>query len=205
MAGKQQVRLYLASQSPRRAELLQQVGIGFERLSIDVAETLRENELPTDYVSRLAVSKAKAGWQQVVDQGLPILPVLGSDTSVVLANEIMGKPRDRHHGLDMLRRLSGNTHQVMSAVCLCMDDLQHVAINTTQVRFRKITEQELADYWQTGEPVDKAGGYGIQGKGAIFVDAINGSYSSVVGLPLAETWQLLLAIEQAGKQIVDNV
>lgn len=190
-------RLYLASQSPRRAQLLRQIGVNFELISIDVDETLIDDEKEADYVERLARSKAAAGWNSLLLlQSEKILPVLGADTAVVIDGQIMGKPIDREHGAAMLRQLSATTHQVVTGICLRYRDLQHTAVIVTDVKFRKITEQEIFDYWESGEPQGKAGGYAIQGLGAIFVESINGSYSSVVGLPLAETYQLLEQIEQ---------
>ncbi|MEE8057177.1 MAG: Maf family protein [Pseudomonadales bacterium] len=188
--------LYLASQSPRRAELLQQIGLEFELLAVDVDETPFANESAPDYVQRLAIAKAQAGWRQLEERGLQALPVLGADTSVVLGEQIMGKPRDRAHGLAMLKSLSDRTHQVMSAVCLCYQRQQLLALNITEVTFRPITEIESLDYWDSGEPLGKAGAYAIQGRAAIFIKRIKGSYSSVVGLPLLETSQLLTQIQR---------
>ena len=193
-------RLYLASQSPRRAQLLQQIGVEFQVLSVAVDETPLVvdgvTEPARDYVQRLACAKARAGWQLRQERDLPVLPVLGADTSVVLGQQILGKPRDRAHGLAMLESLSGRSHQVMSAVCLCYESRQLLALNVTEVTFRSISEQERLDYWQCGEPLDKAGAYAIQGRAAVFVERINGSYSSVVGLPLLETSALLAQIEK---------
>ncbi len=188
-------RLYLASQSPRRAQLLQQIAIDFEPLSVSVDETPIAAEVAADYVQRLAAAKAQAGWQYVTEQALPVLPVLGADTCVVLGQQIMGKPTDQAHGLAMLKALSGRTHQVMSAVCLCNEQNALVALNTTEVSFRQISEQELTAYWHSGEPLGKAGAYAIQGRAAVFVEHIKGSYSSVVGLPLLETSRLLSQLE----------
>lgn len=203
MSAKQ-IRLYLASQSPRRAQLLQQIAVEFEILAVSVDETPLavtaaaggQTEAAADYVQRLAIAKARAGWQQVVARGLPALPVLGADTSVVLGEQILGKPVDRAHGLAMLESLSGRSHRVMTAVCLCYGERQRSAINITEVSFRALSEPEIADYWQSGEPWDKAGGYAIQGRAAVFVERISGSYSSVVGLPLLETSRLLTQLEQ---------
>lgn len=189
-------RLYLASQSPRRAELLAQIGVDFERLSVDTDETVLAGEAPETYVQRVANTKAQAGLALVQQQGLNPLPVLGADTAVIIAGQIMGKPRDRDHALDMLRQLSGKTHQVISAICLCGQQYQHVALNITEVSFREIAAAELEQYWHSGEPLGKAGAYAIQGLGAVFVEKIYGSYSAVVGLPLLETHQLLQKIEQ---------
>jgi septum formation protein len=188
--------IYLASQSPRRKELLQQIGVKFEQISVDVDETAADGEDPESYVVRVAGEKAKAGWQLVEQQGLRPLPVLGADTAVILGQQIMGKPRDRSHGLAMLSELSGQTHQVMSAVCFHSHGRQWCLLNTTEVTFRTISPTELQQYWDTGEPIGKAGAYAIQGRAAVFVERLKGSYSAVVGLPLLETHQLLNEINQ---------
>ncbi len=197
----QQPRLYLASKSPRRAELLQQIAVAFEIIEADVDETPQPNEAAADYVQRLAIEKAQAGWQQLLACGLPVLPVLGADTAVILGGQIMGKPRDRGHALAMLQQLSGKTHQVMSAVCLCYQQQVKVSLTVTDVTFRQIDSDELNQYWLSNEPLGKAGAYAIQGLGAVFVEKIAGSYSSVVGLPLLETHQLLLELEQQLGQV----
>ncbi len=193
--GSAKSRLYLASQSPRRAELLQQIDIGFKQISVDTDETVLANEAPEAYVKRVAIAKAQAGLVVVEEQGLQPLPVLGADTAVIIAGQIMGKPRDRNHALAMLTQLSGKTHQVLSAVCLCYQQHQEVALSTTEVSFREIEPAELEQYWLSGEPLGKAGAYAIQGLAAVFVEKIHGSYSAVVGLPLLETQQLLQKIE----------
>ncbi|WP_101757619.1 nucleoside triphosphate pyrophosphatase [Oceanicoccus sp. KOV_DT_Chl] len=186
--------IYLASQSPRRSELLQQIGVHFTKLDVTVDETPLDRELPEAYVSRVALAKAQSGWQLVEESGLPALPVLGADTTVIYAGEIMGKPVDREHGLMMLSKLAGNTHQVMTAISFCYQQQLVSALSVTAVTFRPITPQELQDYWDTGEPKGKAGAYAIQGLAAVFVEQIRGSYSAVVGLPLLETHQLLQKI-----------
>ena len=188
-------RLYLASQSPRRAELLQQIGVDFLKLTVDVDETPLVQENAEQYVARVASEKARAGWTLLQQSNDMLLPVLGADTSVVLAGEIMGKPDSREHALAMLTKLSGQTHQVMTAVSLCYQQQELSALVVTDVTFRKITAQELDNYWRTGEPEGKAGAYAIQGLAAVFVERIAGSYSAVVGLPLLETHQLLQHIE----------
>ena len=190
------IRLYLASQSPRRAELLEQIAIGFQQITVDTDETALAGEQPEAYVQRVAIAKAQAGLELVQQQGLTPLPVLGADTAVIIDGQILGKPRDRDHALAMLGQLSGKTHRVMSAICLCYQQQQHVALSITEVSFRQIAAAELEQYWQSGEPLGKAGAYAIQGLGAVFVEKINGSYSAVVGLPLLETQQLLHTIEQ---------
>ncbi|EPN9384633.1 nucleoside triphosphate pyrophosphatase [Cronobacter malonaticus] len=179
--------LYLASGSPRRQELLGMLGVTFERLVPGVEERRAEQEAPQDYVTRLARDKARAG----VALAARDLPVLGADTIVVLDGDVLEKPRDSAHATEMLRRLSGQTHDVMTAVALA--DKQRVCerLVTTRVTFRALTAQDIAAYVESGEPMDKAGAYGIQGLGGCFVRRIEGSYHAVVGLPLVETWELL--------------
>lgn len=183
--------LYLASQSPRRRELLNQLGVCFEPLSLSVPEQRTADELPQAYVERLALDKARAGWSQLEEQGKPLAPVLGSDTIGVCLGKVLEKPLGRDHALTMWRMMSGRAHQVMTAVALCAGTREVVHRVTTTVWFRALDEREMSAYWETGEPQDKAGGYGIQGSGGVFVDRIEGSYSAVVGLPLAQTAELL--------------
>ena len=179
--------LYLASGSPRRQELLTQLGVSFERIVTGIEETRGEGESAQQYVSRLAREKALAGVALTPRD----LPVLGADTIVTLNGEVLEKPRDVHHAAQMLRKLSGQTHQVMTAVALA--DSQYVldCLVMTEVMFRALTDADIADYIASGEPMDKAGAYGIQGQGGCFVRKINGSYHAVVGLPLVETYELL--------------
>ncbi len=179
--------LYLASGSPRRQELLTQLGVSFERIVTGIEEQRAEGESAQQYVSRLAREKAQAGVAQVPRD----LPVLGADTIVILNGEVLEKPHDDEHAFMMLRKLSGHTHQVMTAVALA--DRQHVldCLVVTDVTFRVLTEEDIAGYIASGEPMDKAGAYGIQGLGGCFVRKINGSYHAVVGLPLVETYELL--------------
>ena len=179
--------IILASASPRRKELLDQIGVSYTVYAVDIDETPLDHESPLAYVQRLAAEKSAA----CVAKLQTTQPVLAADTAVVLGDLIMGKPTDKEDALAMLRRLSGKTHQVYSAISL--RGLQHSeAVSITDVTFKKLTEQELLNYWYSGEPLDKAGSYAIQGKGSVFVTAINGSFSGVVGLPLYETAQLLL-------------
>ena len=179
--------LYLSSGSPRRQELLTQLGLSFERIVTGIEETRAEGESAQQYVSRLAREKAQAGVAQVPRD----LPVLGADTIVILNGEVLEKPHDGEHAFRMLRKLSGQTHQVMTAVALA--DRQHVldCLVVTDVTFRVLTDEDIAGYITSGEPMDKAGAYGIQGLGGCFVRKINGSYHAVVGLPLVETYELL--------------
>ncbi|EGT5711810.1 septum formation inhibitor Maf [Cronobacter dublinensis subsp. dublinensis] len=179
--------LYLASGSPRRQELLGMLGVSFERLVPGVEEQRAEKEAPQDYVTRLARDKARAG----VALATRDLPVLGADTIVVLDGDVLEKPRDAAHAAEMLRRLSGQTHQVMTAVALADSLRVRERLVITRVTFRALTAQDIAAYVESGEPMDKAGAYGIQGLGGCFVRSIEGSYHAVVGLPLVETWELL--------------
>nr|WP_310617730.1 Maf family protein [Pantoea cypripedii] len=181
------ITLYLASGSPRRRELLTQLGLQFERLITHVEEQRLPAEAAEVYVRRLAADKACAG-VAVAPQDLP---VLGADTIVVLNGEVLEKPADAAHATRMLSKLSGQTHQVMTAVTLADHRQQLDCLVVTDVTFRKITAEEIAHYIASGEPMDKAGAYGIQGMGGNFVRKINGSYHAVVGLPLVETGELL--------------
>ena len=180
--------LFLASASPRRRELLAQIGVPFSLLSVSVDETPSPTETPEAYVERVARDKALTGLANLGDgQGC----VLGADTSVVLDQHILGKPVDRADGLAMLAALSGRTHRVMTAVALASREACEVRTVISEVAFRTISDDEAERYWASGEPLDKAGGYAIQGWGAVFVSQLHGSYSAVVGLPLCETAQLL--------------
>lgn len=183
--------VYLASQSPRRRELLAQIGVGYRLLPVEVDEARRPGEAPDAYVERLARDKAAAGRAAVQRQGLPPLPVLGADTAVVVDRDILGKPADRAEARAMLRRLSGRSHRVLTGVGLCTGAALHTRISATEVWFRPLDDAEIDRYWDSGEPRDKAGAYGIQGLAAVFVERIDGSYSGVVGLPLFETAALL--------------
>lgn len=180
-------QLILASASPRRKELLAQLDIQCFVKSVDIDETPLPNELPLEYVQRVAAEKS-AACLAIYDGELPIL---AADTSVALNNRIMGKPENQQHAQEMLLELSGTTHQVYSAISLRRNSKHWEAVNITEVTFRKLTLAEIAAYWQTGEPCDKAGGYAIQGLGSIFIEKISGSFSAVMGLPLFETAQLL--------------
>ncbi|WP_293267074.1 Maf family protein [Neptunomonas sp.] len=179
--------LILASASPRRKELLVQIGVEFKQCSVDIDESVLPNELPENYVRRLACEKSLAGFQRNVQPGA----VLGADTTVVVDGLILGKPSSEEQLVEMLQQLSGRTHQVMTGIALTNDGFTNSQVVVTHVTFKKLDTELCRRYWQTKEPCDKAGGYGIQGYGAIFVDKIEGSYSNVVGLPLAETSELL--------------
>ncbi|NND53380.1 MAG: septum formation inhibitor Maf [Gammaproteobacteria bacterium] len=179
--------LVLASASPRRRELLGVLGVEFKVAPADIDETVQPGETPEAYVRRMALGKAEAGYAAAGSDSA----VLGSDTAVVIDGRILGKPDDRAAAIAMLTELSGRTHRVMSAVALLDVEGCSEALSVTEVTFRTIIAKEADQYWATGEPADKAGGYGIQGRGAVFVRAIQGSYSGVVGLPLFETAALL--------------
>jgi len=186
--------LYLASVSPRRRELLAQIGLRVDVVSQSVKEHLLDNESPENYVQRLALEKAQAGLR--VPDIHRQCPVLGADTAVVMDDCILGKPASEAAALAMLKQLSGRTHRVLSAVAVVgKDNLGQDRVETclsqSRVRFRRIDEQECLAYWHTGEPADKAGAYGIQGLGAVFIEHLEGSYSGVMGLPLFETSELL--------------
>jgi len=179
--------LRLASASPRRRELLASIGVSVEVAPAHIDESRRDDESPEDLVTRLAREKAEAG------HGLGALPTLGADTVVVCDGEIFGKPRDESHARRMLSALSGRAHRVMSAVAVIGPRGTLECRVATQVYMREIAAAEMAAYWATGEPRDKAGGYAVQGRAAVFVERLEGSYSAVVGLPLFETAQLLRA------------
>lgn len=185
------IPIYLASASPRRQELLRQLGVEFEVIVPSVLEEPRAGEAPRAYVVRLAGAKARAGADIMRARGLPERPVLGADTEVVLDEEILGKPANRTHGIAMLRRLSGRTHQVLTAISILAQDGIREALSASQVTFAPLSEEEIERYWASGEPADKAGGYAVQGRAAAFISRIDGSYSGIVGLPLFELAELL--------------
>jgi septum formation protein len=186
--------VYLASGSPRRRELLQQIGVSFRLIGTELDETPLPGEAPVGYVSRLAAAKADAGWQLSRDLGLaPNAPVLAADTAVVLDGKILGKPQDRSDAENMLLKLSGRAHQVLTAVAVRSAAGNEIRVSQSWVTFRAVDAAEAAAYWNTGEPRDKAGAYAIQGYAAIFIADLKGSYSGVMGLPLFETAALLNA------------
>lgn len=186
-------RLYLASGSPRRRELLTQIGVPFTVVTAPIDETPHPSEAPEHYVQRMAMEKARAGWQSLAEPSDAL--VLGADTAVVLDGRILGKPVDQADGLAMLTSLAGRSHQVITAVAL-FDGQQHQTLaESAVVTFRQICVDQARAYWASGEPADKAGGYAIQGLGAVFVEKVEGSYSAVVGLGL---YQTALALERNG-------
>jgi septum formation protein len=178
--------LCLASASPRRRELLAQIGVPHLVTGAHIDESHHPGERPHDYVQRMARTKAQTVWEQDLS-----LPVLGADTTVVLDGKVFGKPADRADALHMLGLLSGRTHEVLTAVALASKEGLAMRVSVSAVRFRMLTADEISAYWETGEPRDKAGAYAIQGRGAVFVESLTGSFSGVMGLPLFETSQLL--------------
>jgi septum formation protein len=183
--------VYLASRSPRRRELLQQIGVGFRLLDVDVDEAWRAGESPQEYVRRLAREKAAAGRDRLVEATLDAAPVLGADTCVVIDGKVLGKPIDREHGIGMLARLAGRSHEVVTGIAIASDDRVYDAVSVSTVHMVQLSQHDIEQYWDTGEPEDKAGAYGIQGLAGAFVSQIEGSYSGVVGLPLYEFVELL--------------
>lgn len=181
--------LYLASQSPRRAELLTRLGLTFGRIDLDLPEQRQPNEPATDYVRRVAREKAGAGLLKVT--GTAGAVVLGADTEVILDDEVFGKPVDAADAAAMLRRLSGRTHQAVSAVSVVSASREAQALVVTEVSFAELDDDEIAAYVASGEAMGKAGAYGIQGRAEQFVTRLAGSYSAVMGLPLYETSRLL--------------
>ncbi len=184
--------ILLASASPRRSELLRQVGIAHEIRPVDVDESVRPDEAPSAYVLRLAEAKAAALWQQL-DAGQR-RPVLAADTTVALEGEIFGKPADAAEARAMLGRLSGRTHEVHTAVAVLHAGGAAARVSSSSVSLRELSSAEIDWYWNTGEPADKAGGYAVQGRAAVFIRHIAGSYSGIMGLPLYETWELLTPV-----------
>ena len=194
--------IYLASKSPRRQELLRQLGIEFTELLLregtgrrrDIVEAPRKGESPIEYIKRVARTKAAVGWHQMGRRGLAPKPVLAADTEVVLDGAVLGKPKDAMSAVDMLRRLSGQTHEVSTAVAVRWNTQILIAVSLSRVTFRALIDDEIERYVATGEPFDKAGAYAIQGRAAVFVSHLEGSYSGVMGLPLFETAEILAKI-----------
>ena len=193
--------VYLASQSPRRRQLLEQLGVAYELLLPDAnedaeaLEALRPGEAPKTYVQRVTRNKFEAALQRLRARGLPAAPVLCSDTTVALGPQILGKPEDAAEARRMLAALSGRPHRVLTAVVLGTARRQHAALSVSRVSFAPLTARQIADYVASGEPMGKAGAYAVQGRAATWIEKISGSYSGIMGLPLFETAQLL---RQAG-------
>lgn len=188
--GASNYPLVLASGSPRRLELLQLLERPFSVVRPDVVEQRQPHEIPTAYVQRLALDKARAGARLAESQAI----VLGADTIVVANGEVLEKPIDFTHFEAMMQQLSGQTHAAITAVAAVCNGIERQTLSTTKVTFKSLTAAEISAYWQSGEPHDKAGGYGIQGRAAKFVTHIDGSYTAVVGLPVYETDQLIAAL-----------
>lgn len=192
-------RIYLASQSPRRRELLKQIGVHFDplllrndaRREVRVDETPLEDELPVDYVQRICREKAEAGWEALLLRKLRPYPVLAADTTVTVNGKIIGKPDNNEHALQILSELSGTQHQVLTAVAVAFEGRLEMRLSTTIITFAELNEARIRRYLLTGEAHDKAGAYGIQGAAGAFVKHIDGSYTGVMGLPLFETIELL--------------
>lgn len=180
------MKILLASRSPRRRELLEQIGISYDVIDIDIDESWDGKETPEKYVQRIALEKARAG-NAFSDEDYP---VLAADTAVILDDEILGKADNNEGAAAMLKKLSNKTHTVLSAVSLIHKN-EKTLLSTSQVTFRKLTKTDINNYIKTGEPIGKAGGYAIQGKAAVFIERLEGSYSGVMGLPLFETQELL--------------
>jgi septum formation protein len=199
-------KFYLASRSPRRRELLKQIGVAFEVLLLreqpgrgpDVNESPLAGETPDDYVRRIGKLKADIGWDRILQRQLPRQPVLAADTTVCVDAQILGKPADRADAARLLALLSGREHRVLTSVAIRYDSRSRMTVNETVVRFRKLSDAEIQAYIDTGEPMDKAGGYAIQGRAGMFVPELRGSYSGVMGLPLYETAQLIEAFRAEG-------
>ncbi|MCX4187587.1 Maf family protein [Methylophaga sp. OBS4] len=190
--------LYLASKSPRRRELLQQMAVDFAVISPEVDESVIDGEAPEQYVRRIALSKAEAGKALLSDADRK--PVLAADTAVVLNKQIFGKPVDEQDARTMLKQLSGQTHQVMTAIALAFEQQLESSVSISEVTFAELSEQQIDWYLQTGEGADKAGGYAVQGLAALFIEQIRGSYSGIMGLPIRETGQLLIRMDSDSEQ-----
>ncbi len=188
--------IYLASTSPRRRELLSQIGVSFDLVPAVIEEIPQPGESAQDYVVRLARQKAQTGFANSKQEK----PALGADTIVTIDQKILEKPKDQEHAKEMLELLSGRVHQVLTAVTLWQDGYSKSVLVKTEVSFKKLSEQEISDYWQSGEPVDKAAGYAIQGIAGKFITNISGSYTGVVGLPLFETAELIETFIKEVKQ-----
>jgi len=193
------MRLYLASRSPRRRELLAQMGVAFDtiifrsglRSDPQVDERPHAGEAALDYVERVARAKAEHGINLLLERRLPLRPVLSADTTLELAGAIIGKPVDEADAAAILRHLSGRTHKVLTGVAVSHEGRTEYVLSASEVRFRKIDDEEIRHYVMTGEPMDKAGAYGIQGRAGLFVEHMAGSYTGVMGLPVCETGELL--------------
>ena len=204
MAGPIERGIYLASRSPRRRELLTQIGVRYSLLLFrsrpeskeEVNEDTLEGEAPAAYVERVARAKAESGWRRMMQRNLPQAPVLAADTTVALAGRIFGKPASRDEAAEMLAALSGKRHEVLTAVALAQGEWLESSLHVSEVEFKQLAAEEIRQYVATGECDDKAGAYAIQGRAARFIVDMRGSYSGVMGLPLYETCQLLDKLPQ---------
>ena len=204
MAGPIERGIYLASRSPRRRELLAQIGVRYNLLLFrsrpeekeEVNEDPLEGEAPAVYVERVARAKADAGWRRMMQRNLPQSPVLAADTTVALDGRIFGKPESREHAAEMLAALSGKRHEVLTAVALAQGEWLESALSVSEVEFKRLSDDDIRQYVASGECDDKAGAYAIQGRAARFVAELRGSYSGVMGLPLYETGRLLDKLPQ---------
>jgi septum formation protein len=190
--------VYLASRSPRRRELLQQMGVDFAVISADIDESVQAGESPQQYVERIAREKAQAGLSRL--NGKETRPILAADTAVIVEGQIFGKPVNDDDARRMLKQLSAKPHQVMTAVALAYNGSMEQAISVSEVRFAQLSEADIDWYLATGEGQDKAGSYAVQGLGALFIEEIRGSYSGIMGLPVRETGQLLKQMESQREQ-----
>ena len=205
MIGPLERGIYLASRSPRRRDLLGQIGVRYQLLLFrtrpdegpELDETPLEGESPAAYVERVARAKAEAGWRRMMQRNLPQAPVLAADTTVALDARILGKPADRNHAAAILAALSDQTHQVLTAVALKQADWLESSLSISEVRFKPLADEEIQQYVASGECDDKAGAYAIQGRAALFIVRLSGSYSGVMGLPLYETGQLIERLRTA--------
>ena len=197
--AQQRTKIYLASRSPRRRELLKQIGVAFEVLvlrdhpgrNVDVDESQLPGESPDDHVRRVCRMKADAGWQRILQRRLRPFPVLGADTVVCVDEVILGKPPDAAHAVKMLRLLSGREHRVLTAIAVKHNERLELVVSESRVRFAELAQADIEAYVASGEPTDKAGAYAIQGRAGAFITELHGSYSGVMGLPLYETIELL--------------
>jgi len=204
MAGPIERGIYLASRSPRRRELLTQIGVRYSLLLFrsrpeskeEVNEDPLDGEAPPAYVERVARAKAESGWRRMMQRNLPQAPVLAADTTVALDGRIFGKPASREEAAEMLAALSGKRHEVLTAVALAQGEWLESVLQVSEVEFKKLGDEEIRQYVATGECDDKAGAYAIQGRAARFIADMRGSYSGVMGLPLYETCQLLDKLPQ---------
>lgn len=191
--------IYLASKSPRRQELLRQIDVAFELLLVDTPEIVQPGELPEDYSIRVTQEKMSASWNAVIQNKLPLMPVLCADTEVILDGKIMGKPQDEHDAYQMLKSYANRSHQVITSVGLIYSDYQKIIMNTTEVTFSSMTDEEIKHYLASGNYKDKAGSYGIQSYIGQFISRIEGCFDSVMGLPLNTVRELLLDFKRHSK------